>query len=135
MSTIYQFTGPYRFLSNFFIEPDGTCVEIEYQQSKCLHKGDMSAFTSLTPGQAKRLGRRIELRPDWESVKLDIMHNLVLQKFRDHPTLATHLLSTGLVILIEGNDWGDAFWGVTQNGHGRGENHLGRILMKVREEL
>ena len=82
-----------------------------------------------TPGDAKRLGSRAKLRPDWEEVKVQIMHNLVLQKFQQY-NLRKLLLDTGDQYIQEGNNWGDRFWGVC---NGVGENHLGKILMSVRE--
>jgi len=129
---IAEFQGEYRFLSNFYIEPDGTHVEREYQQSKCRSILDRAQFDGLTPGQCKRLGRRVKLRDDWESIRLDVMLKLVRKKFRDHGTLAKRLLDTGNIEIVEGNNWGDTFWGVCR---GKGENHLGIILMTVRAEL
>jgi hypothetical protein len=81
------------------------------------------------PGEAKRRGRRATIRPDWEEVKLDVMEDLLRQKFVG---LARALVMTGDEELVEGNTWGDRFWGVCQ---GAGENHLGRLLMKIRSEL
>jgi ribA/ribD-fused uncharacterized protein len=129
---INSFTGPHRFLSNFYIEPDGTCVEVEYQMSKCVYSGDMDKFIGLFPGQAKRLGRKIKIRPDWNEIKLEVMRELVSKKFKDHPYLARMLVLTAGRTLTEGNTWGDTFWGVCG---GKGENNLGKILMKVREEI
>lgn len=84
----------------------------------------------LTAGQAKRRGYRVKLRDDWELVKLGIMEDLVRQKFNEK-TLGDMLLATGDAELVEGNDWGDKFWGVCD---GEGQNMLGKILMKVRSE-
>lgn len=134
---IDSFTGDYRFLSNFYIEPDGTCVEVEYQASKhvnYLHdpKSCLALFEGLGPSRAKKLGRQIPLRRDWEAVKLKVMKELVMAKFEDHPDLAAQLAATGNEELIEGNYWGDVYWGICR---GTGENHLGKILMKVRSLL
>lgn len=71
------------------------------------------------------------MRSDWEEVKLGVMEGLLREKFSD-PELRRKLLATGERELVEGNDWGDSFWGVCA---GRGKNHLGRLLMKLREEL
>ena len=129
---ITSFTGQYAFLSNFFIEPDNSCVEIEYQESKHIRNASGEILVkciNMTPAQAKRWGRKIPLRPDWEEVKLDIMFELVYRKFGDHPELWDALRATGTQELVEGNWWGDTFWGVCR---GRGDNHLGKILMQVR---
>ncbi len=129
---IESFSGAYRFLSNFYIEPDGTCVEVEYQMAKCADNSGPHMFDGLSPGQAKRLGRIVALRSNWEEVKLGVMFELVEKKFTDHANLRQLLLDTQQVELVEGNNWGDRFWGVCR---GEGENHLGRILMDVRELL
>ena len=76
-------------------------------------------------------GRRITLRPGWDTLRLDVMRGIVRQKFRD-PVLAARLLATGAAHLEEGNTHGDRFWGTV---NGQGENWLGRILMEVRSEL
>ncbi len=131
---ITSFTGDYRWLSNFFIEPDWTCVEWEYQQAKCGNAACRRRFSGLEsqPGKAKALGRRVPLRPDWEDVKIQIMLFYVERKFRQHSKLGALLKATGDAQLIEGNTWGDTYWGVCR---GRGANMLGAILMDVRERL
>jgi len=62
------------------------------------------------------------------------MTTIVRNKFKAHPDLKKKLLETGTAKLIEGNTWHDTFWGVNINT-GKGENHLGKILMQVRSEL
>ena len=91
-------------------------------------------FTEFGPGKSKGVGRRVQLRPDWEDVKTGIMEEIVRAKFTQHPELAARLLATGDKVLVEGNHWGDTCWGVDTRT-GQGENRLGKILMKVREEL
>jgi ribA/ribD-fused uncharacterized protein len=76
--------------------------------------------------------RNVEIRRDWDEVKLRIMEGLVRQKFSKDPVLRQRLLDTGDQDLVEGNTWGDTFWGVCR---GQGSNWLGRILMDVRAEL
>lgn len=132
MRKITQFNGDFEFLSNFHVEPDMSCVEVEYQMSKCAKAEDQYQFVDLSPQAAKRLGRSVELRSDWELIKVSRMHHLVLSKFQDWIYLRDLLLSTGNAELIEGNIWGDTFWGVCK---GVGENHLGKILMQVRSAL
>ena len=89
-------------------------------------------FFGLSGGQAKRLGKRVELRPDWEDVKIDIMRQVLKSKFTQNPELKAKLIATGDAELIEGNNWNDRFWGVC---NGKGQNHLGRLLMELRAEL
>jgi len=136
---IAEFQGPYRYLSNFWpaeVEFDGIrypTVEHAYQSAKSLNPNDRRRIAALpTPADAKREGRALTLRADWEQVKFDVMEQCVRYKFTHHPDLADQLLATGDAILEEGNTWNDRVWGVYQ---GQGENHLGKILMKVRGEL
>lgn len=139
MSSITQFKGRYRFLSNFWNAPvmfDGTLyatLEHAYQAAKT-HDAAGRRMISLaqTPGYAKRLGRTVRIRSDWEKAKLGVMEDLVRDKFTRHPVLGKWLVDTSPRMLIEGNSWGDTYWGVCG---GVGENHLGHILMKIRSEL
>jgi len=88
----------------------------------------------LSPSQAKTQGRRLSLKLDWEEVKLGIMYELNLYKFTHDKLCREKLLSTGDAQLVEGNGWGDKFWGVCVRS-GIGKNHLGKILMRIRDEL
>lgn len=83
---------------------------------------------------AKRQGRQVALREDWEEVKVGLMEEVVRAKFFQNPDLGKRLLATGDTPLVEGNTWGDTCWGVDTRT-GQGENHLGLILMKIRGEL
>ena len=134
---ISSFRDEYFFLSNFYpveIKLDGIVypnAEAAFQARKTLDVEERRNFSMLkNPVQAKRLGRKVKLRDDWEEVKLDIMTEVVSQKFLQHPHLIEMLLQTGDEELVEGNKWGDRFWGVCK---GKGENHLGKILMKIRD--
>jgi ribA/ribD-fused uncharacterized protein len=134
---ISSFRDEYFFLSNFYpveIKLDGIVypnAETAFQAQKTLNVEERRKFSMLkNPVQAKRLGRKVKLRDDWKEVKLDIMTEIVSQKFLQHPHLIEMLLQTGDEELVEGNKWGDRFWGVCK---GKGENHLGKILMKIRD--
>jgi N-glycosidase YbiA len=134
---IDHFDGNYRFLSNFhpvkvvFEGDEYPSVENAYQAAKTLIPSERYAIRLATPGAAKRLGKRVRLRSQWNELKLSIMLNLLDQKFKN-PELRHLLLETKDVELIEGNEWGDTFWGVCK---GLGQNHLGRLLMQIREEI
>lgn len=136
---IDRFRDEYDFLSNFYpvqIEYGGLIyqnAEAAFQAQKCLTDEEKAAFCGLPANKAKRLGRQVQLRSDWETVKEGIMEEIVRAKFGQNPVLADKLLATGDTLLIEGNTWGDKFWGVDTRV-GQGENHLGKILMKVRAE-
>lgn len=137
---INSFTGKYRFLSNFYpaiLTYEGLAYpssEHAYQAAKSESETVRKIFgnSTMSAGQAKRLGATIEKRKDWHDVSLGIMEDIVRIKFQTHPKLAKKLRETGDHILVEGNNWGDIFWGMVNN---EGENHLGKILMKIREEL
>lgn len=130
------FKGDYFFLSNFYVAPvvyQGIRFEnneAAFQAAKCPER--MHDFCGLNPQRAKRLGRRVELRPDWEAVKYDVMYQVCKAKFTQNPDLRNKLLATGDAELVEGNTWGDQVWGVCK---GVGENNLGKTLMLVRSEL
>lgn len=133
---IYHFDEEYHFLSNFFEQPV-TVDGYSFQNGESAFQGfkDMNRiheFAELKPGKAKRLGRKVSLRSDWEEIKVDVMKNVVFSKFSQNEELKKQLLETNDRLLIEGNWWGDTTWGVSG---GKGKNHLGEILMKVREEL
>ena len=132
------FDGKWAFLSNFYwneIEHEGIVYptnEHFFQAMKTNDLGMRKAIAAAkTPGAAKRMGRQVQLRPDWERVKVDIMRTGLKCKF-EHPILAQKLINTGNELLVEGNWWGDRFWGQCD---GTGRNMLGQLLMELREEL
>ena len=135
---IDRFKGEYRFLSNFFLCPamfEGVIYpssENAFQAAKTLSDKKRKIFQTSAPSESKRLGRKLELRPDWNDVKDYIMYEICLDKFLRNDTLYTALLLTGDNELIEGNTWDDTYWG-TVNGNGK--NKLGQILMHIRATL
>lgn len=134
---ICGFFNDYRWLSNFWqckITYEGltySSVENAYQAAKTVIQEERLPFLNVHAVRAKRLGKKLTLRPDWENVKLDVMLDLLRLKFA-HEELKKKLLDTGEEYLEETNNWYDFYWGVC---NGNGENHLGRLLMQVREEL
>ena len=135
---IDSFRDEFFFLSNFYEIPV-TYRGITYQNSEAAFQAQKTTdpakqaeFAALSPTEAKRKGRSITLRPDWEQVKAGEMRAIVTAKFTQHPELAAQLLATGDEPLEEGNDWGDRIWGTV---NGKGKNLLGIILMEVRAEL
>ncbi len=156
---IDRFHGEFEFLSNFqwiAIKDQGMIfpsVEHAFQAAKTTDRRFKRLIGSApTPGQAKRLGRSVTLRKDWEIVKDEVMLRLLRLKF-ENEEMRKLLLETGDAELIEGNSWGDWYWGMIQYygemdlRHGeyivggndrmrwRGQNKLGKLLMKVREEI
>lgn len=135
---IDSFRNNYYFLSNFFNAPvtyEGITYqnnEAAFQAAKVLDKNIRREFATLNPSEAKRKGRRVQLRPDWEGVKNQVMYEVCFAKFTQNPDLKTKLLETRNEELVEGNTWGDRIWGAV---NGIGENRLGKILMKIREDF
>jgi len=136
---INSFRGKYYFLSNFYpseILIGGkkyTTVEHTYQAMKAVNGEDLAWIAcAATPSEAKKRGNEIICREDWENVKLPTMKAIIYLKFRTHLDLLKQLIATGNEELVEGNWWNDTFWGIC---NGVGENHLGKILMEVRDSL
>jgi ribA/ribD-fused uncharacterized protein len=142
---IDDFRGDYHFLSNFAPAPvtlDGMqfpTVEHAYQAAKTLDPQERQQILGAsTPGLARKMGRKLTLRPDWPDVKVKVMQELVAQKFDGHPDLVKLLLATGDAELAEGNTRHDNFWGdcrCPRCAKITGQNWLGRILMDVRQRL
>ena len=135
-----KFDGEYRFLSNFdahgFISNSvyWKTVENFYQANKTEDPKICQLFIELTPAQAKIKGRKIQVRPNWDSIKVFIMVRGVYLKFSNpmNDSILQKLFETGYRELVEKNWWHDAYWGQFE---GEGLNKLGRILMGVREYL
>lgn len=140
---IAEFKDEYEFLSNFYPSPftvDGIyypTVEHYFQAMKTLNIEKRKEIAAAsTPGRAKRLGRTVELRPDWEEVKIDVMRNGLAYKFAHHSDLRRKLIATGDQYLEEGNHWCDNFWGschCLKCQDKVGQNNLGKLLMQLRE--
>ena len=141
---IRQFKDEYDWLSNFYLcnilykGEYYTSAEAAFQAQKCVDENEKKLFLTLPPGKAKRLGRIVKLRTDWEQVKEKIMYEILLIKFTQNIELKEKLLDTNDNYLMEGNNWGDIFWGVCppEGEPGKnGLNVLGELLMKVRSDI
>ena len=133
---ILGFFDEFRFLSNFEVcdvsMPDGNIYpssENAYMAYKTLDVTLREPFLSYSPSQARKAGRVIQLRTDWEQVKLDVMRECLVQKFKN-PDLMAKLKATAPKRLEETNNWSDRWWGVC---YGKGENMLGKLLMEIRD--
>ena len=165
---IDQFKGDYRWLSNFWMEPLclisafgmlASTVEHAYQAAKCeLESERYTILNCESPGAAKRMGRHVQLRADWEYMKKIVMYTLLRRKFATR-NLRQKLLETGDTLLVEGNRWGDRYWGAEKVSTAKlketpryevwppeskleehdelwcGSNNLGMLLMDVRNDL
>ena len=131
---ISRFRGNYDFLSNFYEHPvtvNGITYrnsEAAFQAQKCPARA--KEFTGLSGSEAKKLGRKVNIRPNWDLGRLGVMEEVLRAKFSDEE-LKQKLIATGDQELVEGNCWGDRYWGVDKTG----ENNLGKLLMKIRDEI
>ena len=138
MEVIREFIDAYAFLSNFYHSPVKyrnliyLNAEAAFQAQKESCEKDKEQYTRMNPAQAKLVGRNCNLREDWEEIKEQTMYEIVKAKFTQNEALARLLLATGDAYLEEGNWWHDTTRGVC---NGVGQNKLGKILMRVREEL
>jgi ribA/ribD-fused uncharacterized protein len=147
MTTINEFQGPYRFLSNFYegLYPirvgdfDFKTAEHLYQALKTEDLDEAKAIEDCaTPGEAKRMGKTLTLRGDWDVVKDRAMEITVSRKFLSDPELLPLLLRTGDATLVEGNRWHDNYWGecLCDNCSGLPKlNTLGQVLMRLRKDF
>lgn len=144
---ISSFSGEYAFLSNFWEEPfdcGGRIVptaEHAFQAQKA--RGQKAVqdliLRASTPSHAKRLGRRVRLPENWNEIRVEVMRKIIEFKFAEGSVLAQRLIDTGDEHLMEGNTWGDTFWGCVREpkdvGTWVGANNLGILLMERRKEL
>lgn len=134
----HAFCGHLYFLSNMYpcpvTMPDGIkyrCAEAAFQAQKCLDVDERRRFANMSGKEAKYAGKRVNLRPHWNQIRVGVMRDVVHAKFVQNPDLAKRLADTE-GDLVEYNTWGDRFWGVYL---GVGKNHLGCLLMETRAKL
>lgn len=139
---ILGFQGEYRWLSNFWTAPihvtgfEYQNVEAAYQAAKTINIAHRQQFQHMTGAEAKKAGKNVILRPDWDFVKLEVMELCLRAKFMTHYRLHMNLIETGDREIVELNTWGDTTWGqVEKNGQLVGENILGKLLMNIRSDL
>lgn len=136
---IREFEWEYFFLNNFYITPVQyenliyPSAEAAFQAAKCIDENSRKIFQTMSPEEAKKHGRQVQLRPDREQIKLQVMYDILKSKFSEK-ILKKKLIATDSAILIEGNHVNDRFWGVNLET-GEGENNLGKLLMKLRKEF
>ena len=135
---IDKFSGEYSFLSNFYIFPimfNGLIFQTAEHLYQWMKTDNLVWKDEIrwaeTPGKAKKLGRQAPMRKGWNEVRKEVMKIVLNTKF-GYSEMKKKLLKTGDEILVEGNTWGDTFWGVC---NGVGKNTLGELLMEVRKEI
>jgi ribA/ribD-fused uncharacterized protein len=136
---INSFSGEYRWLSNFWPCDVVYCaviypsLEHAYQAAKTEDPKERNRIWQTPyPAMAKRIGQRVTVMKDWDKIKLQVMYMLLGRKFAKGTELAQKLIDTNGHELVEGNHWGDTYWGVCA---GEGHNHLGNLLMMQRDFL
>lgn len=141
-NVIDRFRGDYKFLSNFqastffYQGKKYASVEHVYQAMKSNDPDEQEKIrNAIAPSQAKKMGKSVVIRDDWETVKVPLMKEFLKLKFQN-PFLRHRLLATKHAILIEGNTWHDVVWGQCKCNKcgGQGQNLLGKLLMEVRAE-
>jgi len=139
---ITRFKNEFDFLSNFHacrvVHGDllFKSAESAYQAAKSTDFKERILISNMEAKEAKKYGQSIALRPDWDAVKLGVMRDILFSKFQVNGYLWDKLAATGDAVLIEGNRWHDQFWGdciCPRCKDTPGENHLGRILMELRD--
>jgi ribA/ribD-fused uncharacterized protein len=147
MNMINGFYGRWAFLSNFYPSPltwEGITyptAEHAFNAGKTADRWRRYALAeAATPALAKRKGRALDLRPEWEVwIRYAVMREVLHAKFASHPGRIAALLSTGDAVLVEGNRWHDQHWGDCYCGRPKcaepGDNHLGWMLMALRTQL
>ena len=146
-STITSFKGNHKFLSNFYVSDvefwDGEelivypTAEHAYQCAKAVSNVDREHIAKApTAADAKRRGRKVQMVDNWDAIKVGVMHEILCAKFSNFE-MEQLLLGTGDADLIEGNTWGDEFWGAVlgEDGIYHGHNWLGRLLVLQRSLL
>ena len=134
-----RFRNEYWFLSNMYpcsIWYEGALdgkyifrsVETIFQMMKCDDDNEKKGFELLNGFEAKKRGRRVKLRDDWNEIKLDVMRDILEVKF-SIPDLRNKLIRVNDEI-VEDNNWGDRYWG---RCNGIGKNMLGKLLMEIRD--
>lgn len=142
---INHFRGEYSWLSNFaeckirYGSLTFNSVELFYIAMKIddddLKRREISLSSASEAGQWKKASKEWKLREDWDDIKLNVMEYALRQKFSQEP-FKSKLIATGSQNIQEGNYWNDTFWGVDlKQNPNYGENHLGRMIMKIRDEL
>lgn len=138
---IREFRGQYSFLSNFFKLPFPIVVEnigydtVEhyYIAMKTLDNKERLKIATMPPTGLKAYGKGLQLREDWDSIRLSVMEFGLREKFKSNFRIRRLLMKTGDLFIQEGNFWNDKFWGICLKT-GNGKNHLGQLLMKIRDE-
>ncbi len=139
LKPINSFRGESSFLSNMsessfkFGDETYPTVEHFFQAMKTTNTTERAKILAAkTAGEAKKIGRTVTLRSNWNKIREEVMEAGLRAKFQQNPELKQKLVDTGFADLIEGNTWGDTFWGQV---NGKGQNKLGKLLMKIRDEL
>lgn len=137
-SMVKGFFGEYRWLSNFHdcqVVYEGLEYlnsEAAYQAAKTDDMFTKQQYQKMSGNESKKASKDLRITREWDTIKRRVMYDILKDKFTRNEDLKEKLLETGSKYLEETNYWDDTFWGVYM---GKGKNHLGELLMKVRNEL
>ena len=145
MRIINSFAGDFKFLSNFsphsFVDKNGLfwkTSEHFYQAAKTDNLRQKFVISECnTPRRAKKIGQIVEMKKNWNDIKVSVMWNAIKMKFNQNPEIKKYLKSTFDFKLVEGNYWHDNFWGncfCDKCKNKEGKNYLGVLLMMLRDE-
>lgn len=147
--------GEYRNFSNMSQHPidiDGEkfpSVEHYFQAMKAREFKDDEMYnkivTAKTAKAVKAMGKKVKnfVKEIWDSKRDEVMEKAVHAKFTQHPELRKQLLDTGDKPIGEA-DPRNLYWGIGTSVESekskypskwRGQNRMGRLLMKIREEF
>ena len=132
---ITSFTGNYDFLANTFPNPikyNGIiyiCADSAFWAQRVKDENARKKFKRLSANEARKKALQAEPVENWDAIKISIMEDILIEKFKD-PVLKKHLLATNKLSLINGNTYRDNYWGIY---NGSGKNRLGKLLEKVRD--
>ena len=145
MRMVREFQGRFRFLSNFFPSPimwNGKVWPTAEHLFQAMKTEDPKIQEKIRqankPGEAKRLGYEVVPKPNWKTIKRQMMLLILRMKFKQNPKLIQKLIDTGDMKLIEGNYWHDNYFGVCKCHRCKNKekhNHLGKLLMQLRKEI
>ncbi|MEO5838237.1 MAG: NADAR domain-containing protein, partial [Acidimicrobiales bacterium] len=136
----YEKDDPYFEFTNFALYPV-TIDEVVWPTSEHYYQAQKFSDplrreqirAASGPGAAQKLGQSARgTRPDWNQRRLEVMREVLIAKFSQHPELRKLLFETGDAHLIEASTK-DRFFGEGKDGSGK--NHLGLLLEEVRDLL
>lgn len=151
LNGVTAFQSQFSPLSNLFVAPirrNGITYrssEHAFQHAKALCNDDHAIARSVLdepcPYEAMALGKKIPITSEWQSKQLIVMEEILRLKLEQVPQFVQELKSTGNQHLVENAR--SPFWGAGTHYNALsifnktypGRNHMGRLLVKVRDHF